>query len=603
MAVPFHRAEYNREFSAVDQHKSEIEKFLDETELYYIVRDNIFYQFTDEKGWEHITYQEFKRHSLFDASRYKYQGTTTKPHHWAKDYIHDTNREKVKIYVSGNDKDDADLNVFSKEGWVKPENTGAKIGRIFYILMEAISNGSHEFQKHIKLCLLQKLENPHRFDIPAICWHGAGRAGKNTFVSALFQTIFNGSVQSGKFGEFFAQHNSLVFGKAVCFIDENKPTSTQVGPLRRTVGNETINVNPKYVKPFTTDNVAWFFFATNDPKGCVALQGDDVDRRFSIISLEHNIQHWIEIDRANFPQDDGNLEPVSWWKKHIASDLKDKKQVAQWLWEIRQEFGVLNDYDDIEGFHGEDYNRLVFKQKPHHEKILQIVLNSNMISGVFGNQLYQFYNSTLPRNAVPLTAGEFGAQVSEFLKKDAISGNWEDKINKGNRVIRNKNPLKDGVSRQELKYSEIDGCWSVSYDDLLQEYSSNFGKTVEVDNEAETEVDPMEVLRDTLAKIPAITSDDSIINLTMMLLDILPIDVLLDDAIPIRDKITTARSIIQDVMHNDIPDDIIPNIRDNLFDTMVGELFYPDYEAIKHEEERLDDIIDAEAGDAELKKN
>jgi predicted P-loop ATPase len=156
--------------------------------------------------------------------------------------------------------------------------------------------------------------------------YGEGGVGKNTFVKEVLGTIFGPhQVLVADAEKTLGQFNGLIQGKTVVMIDEAIAEKVNVERLRRTVGNRTVDVNPKYGKQGEHDNTALYLAGGNDSSGPILLAGDATDRRWSIIRVEKSIIQRLADDRkCSFD------EALELYKlmEHVYTD---KEEVAKWL--------------------------------------------------------------------------------------------------------------------------------------------------------------------------------------------------------------------------------------------------------------------------------
>lgn len=136
------------------------------------------------------------------------------------------------------------LNLFNNDNWVYPAETDAEIDPIFEVLINSISNGNIEAQRHIEKCLLRKIYNPGDSRIPALVWNGEGNVGKGLFVDILLNTIFGNGTATVRFSE-IDNFNGLLVGKMVVNIDESGRDNNSMNTLKRFIGNKTIGINQK----------------------------------------------------------------------------------------------------------------------------------------------------------------------------------------------------------------------------------------------------------------------------------------------------------------------------------------------------------------------
>jgi hypothetical protein len=217
------------------------------------------------------------------------------------------------------------------------------------------------------------------------------------------------------------QFNGLIQGKTVVMIDEAIAEKINVERLKRTVGNRTVDVNPKYGKQGEHDNTAMYLAGGNDNSGPILLAGDATDRRWSIIKVEKSIIQRLADDRkCSFD------EALEFYKlmEHVYTD---KDEVAKWLNYLIEKWQHLE--MPPSGLHKEAYQELRSVQKTAFEELMELVfVYDKEFQHISGPDLFDLYKAfsaeTNPAARGVMQRNKFYSQARTWVERNTQGIAW-----------------------------------------------------------------------------------------------------------------------------------------------------------------------------------
>jgi hypothetical protein len=336
-------------------------------EIYYVASEHLYYQ------WERMCKEAvIIQHSVWG------DGAFTA----FDEALNQLNRKKMSVECSFFPKPDRVLNLMRRDHWLKPQEGEPHYA--FDLLTMSLGNGKKKNMDHIEQVVYWKYTHPDEFRLPCLVIYGEGGAGKNTFVKEVLGTIFGPhQVLIADADKALGQFNGLVQGKTVVMIDEAVADKVNAERLKRTVGNRTIDVNPKYGKQGEHDNTPLYFAGGNDRSGAILLANDATDRRWSILRVDKSIiQHLAEDKVISF--DDALVEYDK--LKHAYSD---PDEVAKWLNYLIERWQHL-EMPPV-GLHDDDYQKLIEVQKSPMDEVFEIVFLRDDFEYIDGSTLHKLY--------------------------------------------------------------------------------------------------------------------------------------------------------------------------------------------------------------------
>jgi hypothetical protein len=397
-----------------------------------IARDNVYYV-TDQskyliynltKGWLYVDQVALKK---------KYQLTGTDENRWFDEALDLDGRIRDSVVITFKETDKSILNLLSYDQWLKPKQ--GPVHKIFGVLLDSLGGGRPAVREHIERCFAYKYCYPENYKLPCITISGEGGVGRNEFIELVLGTVF-GTRQVAVLGtkSAFGEYNGSMIGKTVVFIDEAIPAKVNADDLKRKAGNPTIDINVKYGVQGNFDNTPWYWLGGNGTNGSMFLAGDTTDRRYSVITVNRNLMHWVgKLPEINMEVDGRKALPdnhpcVAWWNENVKA-LSDSEEVSHWLYEMLQKYGDQPRCPSA--WHDEDYTNVLESQKGAFQETMEHVFDDPKFEHIEKDTLYQIYEIYARKNnSQPKQAQNFHADCKDWLRKagKAISINVRVKI-------------------------------------------------------------------------------------------------------------------------------------------------------------------------------
>lgn len=365
-------------------------ELIEKDDVYFLVDRNKYVEHDKEAGWIFVEPA---------ALKVKYMLTSTEEVTWFNEVMHLLDRVKKTAVNTFRPVSSNMLNTMSMVGWLQPVK--GPVDPVFDILFDSLSGGRQEVRDHLEAVFTYKYLHPEEYKLPCITISGEGGAGKNETIEMLFATVFGGQ-QVAAIGtdEAFGPFNGQMLGKTVVYIDEAIPDKTNAEKLKQRVGNKTIQVNVKYGLQGTFDNTPWYWVGGNGTNGTMMLAGDTTDRRYSVITIDRNLMHWIGKHLGVEVEGRGASLPskhpcVIWWGENNWK-LEDPEYVAQWLYSMIEKWGIQK--FPPAAYHDEDYDSIIDKQKDSFDLTMEYVFDDPKFSHIEKTTLYKVYELITKRD-------------------------------------------------------------------------------------------------------------------------------------------------------------------------------------------------------------
>jgi hypothetical protein len=177
----------------------------------------------------------------------------------------------------------------------------------------------------------------------------------------------------------------LLKGRMVVLIDETVVGKGDKAKLYSLLGKERTTINEKSIKQYEVDNTALYFIGSNDWNGATLLDRSKADERLSVLCVEQDqtLTYWIA-------QHTGWTEDRAWlWLQNEGGKiLKDRKEVAHWLYNLLALYG---DTEQPRALHGADYAQVMDVQEKCDERIIEAVFRDEMFEYIRCIDLYAGY--------------------------------------------------------------------------------------------------------------------------------------------------------------------------------------------------------------------
>jgi hypothetical protein len=426
--------------------------FLAEHEIYYVASLHLYLEYFIEDGkWE-----EMRPEALHKQYAIRGQDELQA----FDDVLDEQGRKKISVENSFYPKSDRVLNQMRRDHWIQPQQ--GKPHYMFELLLKSLANGQQENIDHIEQLVYWKYTHPEEYKLPCLIIYGEGGAGKNTFVKDVLGTIFGPhQVLVADAEKALGQFNGLIQGKVVVMIDEAIAEKVNVERLKRTVGNRTVDINPKYGKQGEHDNTAMYLAGGNETTGPILLAGDATDRRWSIIKVERTVIQRLMEDKGCTLE-----EAVELYKK-MERVFTDRRQVGRWL------NSIMERWQDLElppsGLHKDAYQDLLAAQRSPFEELMELVFVTDMkfeyIAGPVLFKLYErFSRETNPSARGVMQRNKFYSKVRDWLKRNTSGISWG--------VVKIRDPLSRKLTSANAAYT----------DEGTKTFEDNEGKYLPGDN-------------------------------------------------------------------------------------------------------------------------
>ena len=302
------------------------------------------------------------------------------------------------------------LNLHRINHWLQPDDEDEH-HEVFDILIRSLGDNKPENMMHLKQVIAWKYMNPSDYNLPCLVIFGQGGAGKNTLVEGVLGTIFGKHQVIAITQESLKNFNGQIAGKMAVLLNESVANKADMEQLKAMIGQESLYINPKYMKPYVAENVSLYFTGGNGAMGAIFLGRDQSDRRFSIMRVDRSI-----IDHVQEVKGLDRKEAIAWWvsNKHL---LQDRKEVAKWLHHI------LTTIEDVEhtpaALHGQDYEELLDAQSGPFEWIIEQIFEHPDFKFISGPECFRLYELQCDEygTRTRMNKTTFSAKLSEHLRR------------------------------------------------------------------------------------------------------------------------------------------------------------------------------------------
>lgn len=420
-----------------DIKRNQFYKFFSKNErrlLELIEKEDIFYIESEDKIYRREASKESNGIINYEYSPYTMNAFFTGQRIGKKNkfalikVLEENNRKKLKIVSSFREHDNNRyLNTISRENWLIPSED-IKYHALFDIILDSLSDGDIEARKHIEHVIAWKYLHPESFDIPALCFNGAGNAGKNCFVSTILEQIFTKQmVTTTNASVFSSDFNGELAGKAVVMIDESDLSKAIQARIKSIVGNKTIKINVKYGGAGDRENTAMYIFASNNLKGSVELSDDGSSRRFSPITLSNTMayyyakHHNLEYHKNTY-RDQALYKINDLVEERMRGDINlifnNAVEVSKWLGSIVKTY---KNAGKPMALRTKDFMRLMEVQKDNFEVILDYIFTDPNFTFISSNDCYEVYRLYMEDNNAKKfirTRRSFDMEVRKYIERN-----------------------------------------------------------------------------------------------------------------------------------------------------------------------------------------
>ena len=273
-------------------------------------------------------------------------------------------------------------NILKDKYWIKPDSDLSNYARdAFEDLFYCVCGSKQENIDHLQTWIAYKYLFPERnSSIPNIDLGGhPGGNGKNTLV-ILLKTIFLRSTVKATTKDELLKFNGPWEDAIVLHYDEPEENELPGAKLKNATGTDEQRIEKKGFDAYQADRNYNFIFTSNNPKGCIKLEGGGKgasDRRYSVITTDIVMRQYVK-DKYNMTD-----EQAGEYINGLLDIMRDRQQASKWLYETIQKYSI-DTMTELHALHGIDYNKRFEDQKTNldlvFDQVTKIVENTKVIT-------------------------------------------------------------------------------------------------------------------------------------------------------------------------------------------------------------------------------
>ncbi|NQV99518.1 MAG: hypothetical protein HQ483_07455 [Rhodospirillales bacterium] len=400
-------------FEAITEAKAALSQVIEDHDVYYITQQDRWWFRAKDRSWKCVKSEALKMEIpvLLDGVSI-----------WLefKRIINELGRVRHDVTYSWNNGSGDVLNLMETAFCPLVPEAGDHHW-FFDCLMLSLGGGSETNKEHIEKVLLSKYQHPENNLLPTLVIGGAdGGVGKSLFVSKVASTMFGSEsvADNVPMDKIIGQFNSLLIGKAFVFINESVNKKVEENRLHAILGSDKLTVERKGIDAFEVNNTALYMISGNDILGSVKLAGNNIDRRYSIINADTQIEAWlVKHDKHMFPTIDVAAQWIGETGQHI---LSDKEEVGKWLAALTDKYG---DVTYMKALHSDDYQNLKKIQQKFYINVFDTVFydpNFRYIKQSTLLALYQHWNKEYG-NGYPVARNTFYKLARDYIKDKKLT--------------------------------------------------------------------------------------------------------------------------------------------------------------------------------------
>lgn len=262
--------------------------------------------------------------------------------------------------------------ILKNKYWIKPDYDMTGFNKeVFEDLFYCVCGGKEENIKHLKIWIAYKYLFPERnSSIPNIDLGGhPGGNGKNTLI-ILLKTIFLRSTVKATTKDELLKFNGPWEDAVILHYDEPEENELPGSKLKNATGTDEQRIEKKGFDAYQADRNYNFIFTSNNPKGCIKLEGGGKgasDRRYSVITTDHVMRMYFKQKYNMTDLQAGEYINI------ILDSVRDRVQASKLLGSIITEFDIIN-MQELDALHGEDYLKRFEDQKSNLDVIFDEIM-------------------------------------------------------------------------------------------------------------------------------------------------------------------------------------------------------------------------------------
>lgn len=239
-------------------------------------------------------------------------------------------------------------NLFNKKLLLKP-NENPYIDDNIDFLLNNLCNNSQTNREWLEKAILYKYSNINNVLIPAVIFHWPGWSWKWLFINLLSHIFWDENTQIGLTQQHIDSHFSAYqWKKLIVEFKELNCWNTAIwkknmNKMKTFIMEKTIQVEPKWQDPITTENIAWFIMSSNERNPVILDWQSSWNRRFTIIKTG-----WY-------------INPIEW--KKIENAIKNKTNVESFLAYLFEKYPEVPFLENISALENDDKIRLTIESE------------------------------------------------------------------------------------------------------------------------------------------------------------------------------------------------------------------------------------------------
>ena len=311
--------------------------------------------------------------------------------------------------------------------WIKPDyDLTDYMHDAFDDLFYCVCGGKQENIDHISIWIAYKYLYPERnSSIPNIDLGGhPGGNGKNTLV-ILLKTIFLRSTVKATTKDELLKFNGPWEDAIVLHYDEPEENELPGSKLKNATGTDEQRIEKKGFDAYQADRNYNFIFTSNNPKGCIKLEGGGKgasDRRYSVVTTDIVMRQYVK-DKYNMTDDQAGE-----YINGLLDIMRDRQQASKWLGMVIKKYKI-DEMLELNPLHGYDYNKRFEDQKTNldlvFDEVTKIVDKTKIITL---DTVTQVANALLnDNNHKKFDNRRVKQHYIKYLEKNGYKGRYEFK--------------------------------------------------------------------------------------------------------------------------------------------------------------------------------
>lgn len=324
--------------------------------------------------------------------------------------------------------------ILKNKYWVKPDYDETDFAKdAFEDLFYCVGGGKEENIQHLKVWAAYKYLFPERnSSIPNIDLGGhPGGNGKNTLI-VMLKTLFLRSTVKSTTKDELLKFNGPWEDAVILNYDEPEENELPASKMKNATGSDEQRIEKKGFDAYQADRNYNFIFTSNNPKGCIKLEGGGKgasDRRYSVITTDLVLRSYVK-EKYSFTD-----EQAGEYINYILDIVKDRKQVAKWLAYVIKTYKV-DEMLELDALHGADYNKRFEDQKTNldiiFDEIIKVLEKTKVIPLEF---IGQIIHSMSPEGSKKMDNRKLKTKLQTYVNSNGYKDRVEFKERQHIRIL------------------------------------------------------------------------------------------------------------------------------------------------------------------------